>query len=280
MKLKELTERKLFLTELCEIGFHFQTDKPGNGYTKVYYEIMKDFQNEPVNLLEIGIYFGASLKMWHKFFTNGNIYGIDNGRMLPGSKILVGGMDGTRINILSQDDVKLLQPGARVDDYPHLAKLEGERIKCYIADQRSKSQLDEAFKHFKCNEFDFIVDDGQHFQEHQQRSLGLLFPNIKPGGYYIIEDVTSQEMLAEDGHFWGQRKKDATDSTDYIFKTYLKTGKLESRYLTSDQIKNITDNIDDIFLFDNLSKNNSPINGSSKLLVIKKKNGSNKDTII
>jgi len=62
MKLKSLN-RNLPETELCKIGKKCQTDKPGNGYTKVYYEIMKSFKEDPVDFLEIGIYFGASIRM-------------------------------------------------------------------------------------------------------------------------------------------------------------------------------------------------------------------------
>ena len=36
MKLKNLN-KPLEKTELCELGFKHKTDKPGNGYTRVYY---------------------------------------------------------------------------------------------------------------------------------------------------------------------------------------------------------------------------------------------------
>jgi hypothetical protein len=269
MKLKNLN-KPLEKTELCELGFKHKTDKPGNGYTRVYYEIMKNKREDLINMFEIGIYFGASIKMWHEFFPNGRIFGIDNGRLLPGSKILVGGMDGTKINILSADDVKLLQPETVVENYPSFSWINNDRITCLVVDQRSERQLKAAFETWKCDKFDYILDDGQHWQEHQQKSLAILFPYINSGGYYIIEDVVPREMLLE-GSFWGQKKKDCTDSTDYIIMKYLESGKLESRYMKPEQTKYIEDNIDDIFLFDNMNKNNSPINGSSKLLVIRKK---------
>jgi hypothetical protein len=270
MKLYELN-KILPETELCKIGKTHQTDKPGNGYTRVYYEIMKEFREEPVNIFEIGIYFGASIKMWHDFFPNGQIFGIDNGRLTPGSTVIPGGYKGTGLPFLSTDDVNLLQQEALVESVK-FDWLENERIKAFKADQRSSSQLKQAFEYFNCSIFDIILDDGQHFQEHQQKSVGIMFPNIKSGKYYIIEDVVQYETLIEGtGIFWGQRKKDATDSTDYIFSTFIKTGNLKSPYITEEQAKYITDNIDDIFLYDNENKNNSPINGSSKLLVIKKK---------
>ena len=37
--------------------------------------------------------------------------------------------------------------------------------------------------------FDFIVDDGSHINAHQIRTFGLLWPHLKDGGTYIVEDV-------------------------------------------------------------------------------------------
>jgi len=257
-------------TDLCQFGKKYQTDKPSNRYTRVYYEIMKDFRHDIVDIFEIGVYFGASIKMWEEFFPNGKIYGIDNGRLVPGTTAIPGGYKGTELPFLSIDDVKLLQPDALVESV-NFKWIENERIKCFKADQRSKKQLQQALDYFQCKDFDIILDDGQHFQEHQQKSLGILFPNIKSKRYYIIEDVVDYESLIYDNIFWGQKKKDATDSTDYIFTNFIKTGKLESPYISKEQSDYIVDNIEDIFIYDRLNKNNSPIFGNSKLLVIKKK---------
>jgi len=189
--------------------------------------------------------------------------------MLTGSKILVGGMDGTKINILSKDDVKLLQPEATVD-YKDFSWIDGNKIKCSIADQRSENQLNNALNYFNCNEFDFILDDGQHFQEHQQKSLGLLFKNIKSQGYYIIEDVCPQSLLLQ-GCFWGQHKNDCTDSTDFVFRAFMKTGIFSNEYITEKEAKYIEDNTEDVFMYDSVGKNNSPVSGTSKLVIIRKK---------
>ena len=265
MKKLEFLNRNLSRTELCEIGKKCKTDKQWHGYTKVYYEIMKDFREKPINIFEIGVYFGASLKMWEEFFGNGKIFGIDNGKIIPNSNIEVGGSN----EIPSSDDIKMLQYG-EVDKSNNFNWIETNRIKCFMADQRNKSQLDIAFNYFKCDEFDFILDDGQHYQEHQQKSLGLLFKNIKSNGFYIIEDVVNYEGLLA-GSYWGQRKKDASDSTDLLFESYIKTGKLNSIYLSKKECEYIENNTDDVFMYDCENRNNSPISGSSKLIIIKKK---------
>lgn len=264
MSLKDLNTT-LPESPLCLIGKKHMTDKPGNGYTKVYYEIMKDFRDLPVNFFEIGIFFGASMRMWHDFFPNGRIFGIDNGRLLPGAGVKLGQSN----EFMSEDDIKLLGPNAKIE-YKGFEWLENDRIKCKVCDQRSKSQLQECFNYWDCSEFDFILDDGQHFQEHQQRSLALMFPNIKSGGYYIIEDVIPYFSLTM-GQYWGQKKKDSIDCTDYVFTEFLKGNGIKSPWISEDESKYITENIDDIFLYDYSSNEDSPINGSSKLLVIKKK---------
>ena len=264
MELKELNKEYLPTNEMCSIAKKYGTDKHQHGYTKIYYELMKDKRNDPISIFEIGIYLGNSIKMWHEFFPSGLVCGIDNGRLLPNVRINLGNGNENP----SEDDKALLKESSVVNvDFNWI---ENDRIKCSIADQRSISQLDAAFKHFGTNEFDFIVDDGHHFQEHQQKTLGLLFPNIKSGGYYVIEDICDWFDL-QNGSFWGQKKSDATDSSDYIFTKFIKDGILESEYMTPEEIKYITENISDIFLYDGSGRNSSPITGPSKILVIKKK---------
>ncbi len=37
--------------------------------------------------------------------------------------------------------------------------------------------------------FDIIIDDGSHMNEHQILTFEHLFPKLKPGGLYIVEDI-------------------------------------------------------------------------------------------
>jgi len=266
-KLKELNTN-LNTNVLCGLASKYRTDKGGHGYTKIYHEIMKENKSNKINIFEIGIFRGSSLRMWEEYFDNkeSKICAIDNGRLTLTTSAIPG---ADNINI-SQDDAFLLSQNATIDsDY---SWIENKKIKCFTADQRSYPQLLEAFLYFDVSMFDFIVDDGHHYQEHQQKSLGLLFPHLKSGGYYIIEDIAVKErLLAAPGSYWGQKEKDCSDTTDHVFLEYLNSGNLISPYLTEEQKNYIINNIDDIFLFDDLNKNNSPVSCTSKFLVIKKK---------
>lgn len=251
-------------TEMCSIARKYGTDKFTLGYTRVYDNIMRRDKDNHISILEIGIFTGASLRMWHEYFRNAKVCGIDNGRLVPNAGIKVSWVNEN----MSEDDKRLLNKSSVVKT--DFSWIENDRIKCATADQRCGEQLESAFQYFGANSFDYIIDDGQHFQEHQQVSLGLLFPKIKPGGYYIIEDVIQHTNLLN-GQFWGQKNQDCSDSTDSVMSNFIKTGTLSSPYLTCEQIKYITDNIADIFLYDAEGKSNSPISGSSKLLVLQKK---------
>lgn len=42
--------------------------------------------------------------------------------------------------------------------------------------------------------FDVIIDDGSHMTSDQQETFGLLWPAVRPGGSYVIEDLHTSYM--------------------------------------------------------------------------------------
>lgn len=63
---------------LTELGFTYKTDKStDHQFTDKYDEVLSPLRNNNINLLEIGVWEGSSLKMWKDYFKNGNIYAID-----------------------------------------------------------------------------------------------------------------------------------------------------------------------------------------------------------
>ena len=53
--------------------------------------------------------------------------------------------------------------------------------------------------------FDLIVDDGCHVGDVVRRSFALLWPLVRPGGFYVVEDWAVSLRAAErPGETWGQ----------------------------------------------------------------------------
>ena len=74
--------------------------------------------------------------------------------------------------------------------------------------------------------FDIIIDDASHASHHQQIALGCLFPYLRPGGIYAIEDMNWQPKRLE--------KPDALQTRE-LLRNFASSGKLNSNYLTGDE---------------------------------------------
>ena len=124
----------------------------GNNYAHWYENWFSPIRETVTNILEIGVWEGASGKAFVDYFPNSQIIGFDI-------------MDTTRYNT--------------------------ERIKNRILNQGSPKQLDNFVNECKSKDlqFDIILDDGSHQVNHQQLTFGKLFSLVKPGGLYIIEDL-------------------------------------------------------------------------------------------
>lgn len=62
----------------------------------------------------------------------------------------------------------------------------GERINVITGSQIDESALKNVAPD---QQFDIIIDDGSHLVDHIIRSYELLWPRVKSGGYYVIEDL-------------------------------------------------------------------------------------------
>ena len=86
--------------------------------------------------------------------------------------------------------------------------------------------------------------------EQQQVSVGYLFKYVKPGGYYVIEDVHSS--LPE---FWSEFgvEEGSGNSTFTMLTRFISSGRLASVYLAPAEAKYLARNIEFCNLF---SRNN------------------------
>ena len=136
---------------LDEIGLKYGTDKASShhNYLNFYESFMAGYRDRPITLLEIGVYQGASLRTWREYFSKAKIVGVD-----------------IQVNCL---------------------QFEADRIKIELADQSNLEHL--AMLAVAHGPFDVIVEDGSHFWEHQVTTLRGLFPHLKSGGVYVVEDL-------------------------------------------------------------------------------------------
>lgn len=161
---------------LTEIANEEATDKGTLGptpnwqchnYTDIYEAYLYPFRNKKINLLEIGlgvkgpnldigiaqgrnIEGGASMKMWHRYFKEARLFGID------------------------------INPASFLDN---------NRTTTAVVDQGDPEQLESFVRESGVEKFDVIIDDGSHWPHHQQISLQILFPHLAEGGLYFIEDL-------------------------------------------------------------------------------------------
>jgi len=62
--------------------------------------------------------------------------------------------------------------------------------------------------------FDIILDDGDHWEINQLKTLKNLWHRLKPNGYYIIEDISKDDLPS----FETKLKEWRVKYTDCLFK--------------------------------------------------------------
>jgi spermidine synthase len=139
------------MTTLSELAKKHNTDKLLHGYTEFYPRYMEPLRDTASKVVEIGIGYGASVRMWLEYFTTAHIYAIDN----------------------EEEAV------ARVWD-----SLSTNRLSIMKA-----NQLDPTIWDIIGDGIDFVIDDASHRPEDQIATFKLGFKHVRPGGFYICEDT-------------------------------------------------------------------------------------------
>ena len=134
-------------------------------------------------VLEIGVFFGASVRMWRDYFPNAEIHGVDAFLGLQGNGHRFG--DFTAFWDAWKRGCAVGAP-------------EFERVRLHQVDQSKRDEL-ERYAASQCRgTFDLVLDDGSHLMRDPQLCLGVLFPLVRPGGYLVIEDLHSSEQEGYD----------------------------------------------------------------------------------
>lgn len=152
-------------------------------YDQVYTKLFEPLKDQQINILEIGVFKGASTAAFYDYFPNATIYGLD---------IFVR---------TKPEEIDILQK---------------ERVHWLKADSTNpavRSQIKKAFPNVK---FDVILDDGLHTPKANKQTFENLSPLLNDGGKYIIEDVWPLERMTmkELQHPWIQRYPDRYNNLD------------------------------------------------------------------
>ena len=146
-------------------------------YHTVYQPEFEPLQNEPINILEIGVFKGESASAWIDFFPNATVYGLD---------IFVR---------VSAEDIPILQ-------HPRVKWLKGDSTHPSVSGAIQKAWPDV--------QFDIIIDDGLHTPEANAQTFKNLFPFVKSTGSYYVEDVWPLDIASQKDlqHYWLQKSPD------------------------------------------------------------------------
>jgi cephalosporin hydroxylase len=134
-----------------------------HSYIPIYEQLLAPYRDKPVNVLEIGLFWGGSLRMWHEYFNRGNVHGID----------------------------LCDQPLGLADLRPMIAE---DKYNIHLMDACDQALIKE---HFGDMKFDVVIEDASHSVEQQLSLFRAWRPRMNPGGLYVIEDIEDIDKSRE-----------------------------------------------------------------------------------
>jgi len=215
---------------LEELAVEWGTDKQASyhGYTKLYSMLLDPLRNEVLNITEVGVAHGGSSIMWGKYFPRATYWGIESG--------------GVTSRYGTEEVTKKLEK--------HL----GTRGR--IVWSKSTNARTIAAAGLAPGTQDVVVDDGDHRDSVMMRTLEVLWPLVRPGGFYFVEDLATganggetypvkevdgklrpvvrrpgETPLVHDPHFWSAAVKEILQNNDVFFAdTLVGNAKVESTW--------------------------------------------------
>jgi SAM-dependent methyltransferase len=142
-------------TELCEIIKRKGSDKCSDwhNYSPLYHFLFSENRKGNLNIFEVGIYGGASVRSWNEYFINSKIYCGD------------------------------VNPSYFINE---------ENIMSFFCDQDNPESIRDMWNSdpLKDLSFDIIIDDGKHEFPANINFLENSYSKLKEDGIFIIEDLT------------------------------------------------------------------------------------------
>jgi len=139
-----------------------RTDKNTvHSYLGLYFFLLERIKYKALNVLEVGICEGGSIKMWNDFFPNATVHGLDKMHI-----------DTVWEGIKNNEKIKL---------YTSIDAYDSNFVKNTFLD-----------RNIRC---DFILDDGSHELDDMKKFIKLYSEIMAEDGILIIEDVQDVKWL-------------------------------------------------------------------------------------
>jgi hypothetical protein len=152
------------------------TDKLRHGYIPVYDSHIGPGKSGIRAVLEFGVLYGSSIKMWRDWLPQSTIVGIDNFSGIMGAWRNHG--HGRHI----ANHTKFLVEAR--------AGLHGDHVVLLDRNVSNEAGLRTAVADLRAHApFDLIIDDASHSSHDQMACLAAALPLLRPGGLFIIEDI-------------------------------------------------------------------------------------------
>lgn len=150
------------MKSLDQIAIEHQTDKASvftrtyakpKDYCRHYDALFTTLRDQPIKLLEIGVGGGESIRAWLEYFQSADVRGVD-----------------------LQSNTNTWDTPGRYGRYFFNQGDQSSAVfwKCWLADHGTP---------------DIVIDDGSHVSSHIITTFNELWPALKPGGFYAIEDL-------------------------------------------------------------------------------------------
>lgn len=138
--------------------YRYNTDKSRDDhkYSDLYSMLFDPVRHEVQNVTELGVMSGQSMKVWHEYFPNASVFGLD---------------------------VFLYFDLARVQ----AALAPFKRVRLFRADSRRESDV--LPLGLAPGSMDLVIDDASHSLACQEKTLQVMWRFVRVGGYYVIEDI-------------------------------------------------------------------------------------------
>ena len=191
---------------LEDLARKFGTDKArdDHSYVSVYAMLFDPIRHRVQNVTEVGVLYGKSMPVWHGYFPFAHLWAIDF-KLTPHA---------------TQWALELQKKDNRV-----------HYLEASSQDVTTPSRLGLA-----PSSMDIVIDDGDHKPAGNVKTLEVFWPLVKPGGYYIIEDIvtggnkighystragpldpTGSAWMAHNGTHWPASVRNIYEQNDVFF---------------------------------------------------------------